>query len=488
MITKSGYMKGLQCELAFYNWWNKIEESISESAEGRMNDGTEVGKLAQKLAPGGVDLDTLDLPIWTLAEKTKVLLESALPIYEATFITDIQPKLLCKVDILVPDKRGWQIWEVKATNSVKPEHIQDLAFQTFVLERCGIKITKIALVHLNKEYIRIGPLNIQKLFVVEDVIEEVRAVMVSIEEKLNQMYTNGMLSQAPHKNIGAHCNAPYACGYQDICWKTFPEKDNIYTIPRLGKKGDYYFDSGIYHLEDLDPNILTEKQRSVWDAHINKTIINNKEEIISFLNDSNYPQYFLDFETINPAIPIWDNTKPYQQIPFQYSLHIIRKPNAEPEHLEFLDDASGADPRPSLSYKLIQDLGNSGTIWTFNQSFESGRINELSILFPEYKKELGNILNRINDLITPFRNLWYYDPAMQGSSSIKKVLPVLVPELNYENLEIGDGATAMDMFLRLVKGDSELILKKEEIMFNLREYCKLDTWAMVKIRENLLNN
>lgn len=485
-ITKSGFMKGTQCELAFYNWWNKIGETHSKGTEVRMEEGTEIGILAQGLCPGGVDLNLLNLPPWEMAAKTISILGSAVPIYEATFLTSSKPNLMCKVDILVPDKKGWKIWEVKATTSVKEEHILDLAFQAFVAKQCGIKITEIALVHLNKEYLRSGALNIRKLFIVEDVTTDVLSVMAGIKLQIDQMYINGTLQQALIKKIGAHCNAPYPCGYQDICWSNFPERDSILTIPRFGKKSIEYFDAGLYLLSDIDPEILTEKQLLVWESHIQKTIIKEKKLIRSFLKASSYPQYFLDFETISPAAPIWDNTRPYQQIPFQYSLHIIRKPNGEPEHHEFLDDASGADPRPALCEKLIQDLGNTGTIWTFNQSFESSRIQELAAAFPEHAFKLENIINRLNDLIIPFRNLWYYNPEMQGSSSIKKVLPVLVPELSYENLTIGDGASAMEIFLQLIKKDPEILKDKEEIMRNLLAYCKMDTWAMVKIREKLL--
>lgn len=486
-ITKTGFMKGEQCELAFFNWWNRIEETYSTAAQGRMDEGTEVGLLAHQLAPGGTDLNGLDLPPWEMAIITAELMLLGQPIYEATFITDTNPKLMCKVDVLVPDKKGWQIWEVKATNSVKEEHIKDLAFQTYVLENCGVEVTKSALVHLNKEYVRSGPLNIQELFLVEDISIDVRDAMEGLESTIEETYKNGTLPQAPQKQIGAHCNSPYTCGYHAICWKNFPEQNTIYTIPRLGSKGDFYLSAGLFDLSDIDPTILTEKQLQVWEAHMNNTIIHDKEAIASFLSDKAYPYYFLDFETIMPAIPIWDNTTPYAQIPFQYSLHIIRTPGAVPEHYEFLDDASGVDPRTALCKKMISDLGKSGTIWTYNQSFESARIKELAILFPEYSKALENILERLSDLITPFRSHWYYHPDMQGSNSIKDVLPVLAPELSYENLEIGNGGEAMDTFLRLIKGDAEMLAKKADIITNLLAYCKMDTWAMVKIFNFLTN-
>ena len=484
-ITKTGYMKGDQCELAFFNWWNKVEEEYSDAAMGRMEEGNEVGILAQQLAPGGTDLNGLDMPLPKMAVHTQALMTLALPIYEATFITSAEPKLMCKVDILVPDKKGWQIWEVKATSQVKENHIKDLAFQTYVLEMCGVNVTRSSLVHLNKDYIRNGELIIKDLFLVEDITKQVRAALPEIANAIPEMFQKGQLPEAPQKNIGAHCSSPYTCSYQHICWKSFPEQNNIYTIPRLGNKAEDYLNNGLFQLSDIDPNILSEKQRLIYDAHINNAIIHDKETIAAFLDEKTYPHYFLDFETIMPAIPIWNDTKPYAQVPFQYSLHIIRNPGDEPEHFEYLDEASGNDPRPGLCDKLITDLGKSGTIWTYNKSFESARIKELIILFPKFEKELQNILDRMDDLLTPFRNLWYYHPDMQGSSSIKNVLPVLAPGLTYEGMEIGNGGEAMDIFLRLIKGDEELLLKKERIMNDLLEYCKMDTWAMVKVLEGL---
>lgn len=484
-ITKTGFMKGEQCELAFFNWWNRIDETYSAAAQGRMDEGTEVGILAQQLAPGGTDLNGLDLPPWEMAALTAELMHQDRPIYEATFITNTKPKLMCKVDILVPDKNGWQIWEVKATNSVKEEHVKDLAFQTYVLENCGVTVTKSALVHLNKNYVRSGELNIQELFLVEDISSETRAAMVDLESSIKGAYRQGTLPKAPIKKIGSHCDSPYTCAYHSICWKNFPEENSIFTIPRLGNRGDDYLNAGLFHLSDLDPDTLSEKQFQIWEAHIHNTIIHDTESINTFFSDKTYPYYFLDFETIMPAIPIWDNTKPYSQVPFQYSLHVVQTPGAKTEHFEFLDNASGIDPRLALCRQLVAEVGTKGTIWTYNQSFEEGRINELAILFPEFKPALEKITTRLADLITPFRNQWYYHPDMQGSNSIKAVLPVLAPELSYDTLAIGNGGEAMDTFLRLIKGDAELLEKKEEIMRNLLAYCKMDTWAMVRILDFL---
>lgn len=485
-LTKSGFNRGLQCPLAFHNWWNRVPEEYGEAAQARMDEGTEVGILAQQLAPGGFNMNELDLPPWELAARTIPLLQKRRPIYEATFVANSKPKWMCKVDILVPDDKGWQIWEVKATNSVKEEHIPDLAFQTFVLEQCGLHITQTALVHLKRDYRRNGAIDVHQLFAVKNVQEEVRNRMAKLGDELHNMYVIGNKKKAPLVPIGPQCNTPYACAYQYICWKDFPERDSIFAIPRFGAKAAYYLEKGLYTLADIDPDDLSEKQYAVWDAHMHNKTVLDKKAIHAFFKEHRYPYYFLDFETIMPAIPIWDNTGPYMQVPFQYSIHILEKEGAALQHLDFLDSATGADPRPALIEKLISDLGTQGSIWTYNMSFEKKRIEELARAFPRFAKPLYAIYDRIADLMTPFSNQWYYHPDMQGSNSIKRVLPVLVPGLSYDVLDIHDGSMAMDAFLRLVKRDPDVVEQKEQTLNNLKAYCALDTLAMVRILEALL--
>lgn len=480
-ITKSGFMKGEQCDLAFYYWWNKTAEINTEAIQFRMDQGTAIGRLAQQLASGGSDLNDLQLPPWELAAPTKSLMKKRLPIYEATFITEIKPKLLCKVDMLVPDvKKGWEIWEVKSSGSVKEEHIIDLAFQTYVAEACGVKVSGIKLVHLNTDYVRNGNLDIQQLFQKEDVTKKVRNALTGLGDKIKDLYKTGKLKIAPQIPIGSHCFTPYACAYQQICWKAFPPENHIYMIPRLRNANELIL-AGIYSIKDIDPETLSDKQRLVQEAHIKQTIIMDPHSISNFFSDKVYPYYFFDFETIMPAVPIWDGTRPYMQVPFQYSLHVIREIGAEPEHYEFLDDANGADPRRPLVEQLIKDIGDNGTVWAYNKSFELARLRELADVFKEHRNKLFTIIERLEDLITPFREQWYYNPAMRGSNSIKNVLPVLVPELSYDALEIGSGGEAMDVFLKLVTGDKDAMMNKEQILNDLRKYCKLDTMAMVKI-------
>ena len=228
---------------------------------------------------------------------------------------------------------------------------------------------------------------------------------------------------------------------------------------------------------DLNPNQVLQVQ-----SEVNGTTHIDKEEIRNFTNGLNYPLYFLDFETIGPAVPKYNGSRPYQQLVFQYSLHIRATPISQIDHREYLADPS-QDPRIGFIEQLIKDCGTSGDIIVYNIGFERGKLNDLIDVFPEYSNELSGIVNRLKDLMIPFQQKWYYTPEMRGSYSIKYVLPALVPELSYNDLDIKEGGTASNTFLSMVNETFEGDVQKTRRQ--LLEYCELDTYAMVKILERL---
>ena len=210
----------------------------------------------------------------------------------------------------------------------------------------------------------------------------------------------------------------------------------------------------------------------------------DKENISGFLNDLNYPLYFLDFETIASAVPIYDGSRPYQQLVFQYSLHIQQEKGGELKHLEYLAEAGpDNDPRKGFVEQLIKDCGTVGDILVYNISFEKGKLNDLITLYPTHETEITDIIARLKDLMIPFQKKWYYTPEMKGRYTIKNVLPALVPELFYQDLEISEGGTASNIFYQMVTGEFQGDI--EQTRKDLLEYCKLDTYAMVKILERL---
>jgi hypothetical protein len=229
---------------------------------------------------------------------------------------------------------------------------------------------------------------------------------------------------------------------------------------------------------------LSEKQWLQVRSELNSQIIIDKKKIREFLKELKYPLYFLDFETFSTAIPIFDISRPYQQLVFQYSLHVLQSKKSELQHKEYLAEVNGIDPRMKFIEQLIVDCGKKGNILVYNISFESGKLSELANTFPRYGKEINEIIHRLKDLMIPFQKRWYYTPSMKGSYSIKKVLPALVPELSYYDLNIQEGGTAINTFSAMLTGVFQGDI--EQTLNDLLAYCKLDTFAMVKILEKLL--
>ena len=292
-------------------------------------------------------------------------------------------------------------------------------------------------------------------------------------------------SEIPNVDIGPHCSDPYDCDFKGTCWKHIPDY-SVFNISRLNKdkKFDLY-NQGVITLDDIDlsqtdlnPNQLLQVQ-----SEVNGTTHIDIEEIRNFTNGLIYPLYFLDFETIGPAVPKYNGSRPYQQLVFQYSLHIQETLTSVIEHREYLADPT-KDPRIGFIEQLIQDCGSSGDILVYNIGFERGKLNDLIDVFPEFSNELLGIVNRLKDLMIPFQQKWYYTPEMKGSYSIKYILPALVPELSYNDLDIKEGGTASNTFLSMVNETFEGDVEKTRRQ--LLEYCELDTFAMVKILEKLL--
>lgn len=290
-------------------------------------------------------------------------------------------------------------------------------------------------------------------------------------------------NEIPQIDIGEHCYSPYICGFYNYCRRHIPE-NSVFDLSRVHLTNKYeMYRSGIISMEELsDEKHLPRSAKIQVDVFKNGKELVDVEGIRNFLEEIHYPIYFMDFETFQPAIPLFDNSKPYMQIPFQYSLHYLERKGAELQHFEFLADA-GDDPRIPFIENLLRDVKESGDILVYNKSFEIKRLNEIAEAFPQYKMKIDNLISRIKDLILPFQKKYYYTNEMKGSYSIKNVLPALVPELNYHNLPINEGGLASLTFESLFdENNSEVINEKRK---NLLEYCKLDTFAMVKILEKL---
>ncbi len=484
LLSKSSYIKGLQCEkhLYLYKYHYKEMDELSDMQKSIFKRGTNVGKLAQDLFPEGSIAAEGDPPNYQKAiKKTNDLIKSGTKIiYEAAFLFN---EVLSIADIVVIEKDGIKVYEVKSSTSISETYINDAALQYYVISNLGFKVKDFSIVYINNQYIRQGELDLQELFKTESVLETITPLQKSVKENVDRFKSVLLKKQMPDIDIGEHCHNPYTCGFFDYCRKHIPE-DSIFDFSgmHLSKKYELYQD-GIISLDDVpDDYPLNKNNKLQLDVYNSGKTVIDKEANKEFLSDLNYPLYFMDFETFQPAVPAFDNSKPYQQIPFQYSIHFKKDKNSTENHFEFLAEP-GIDPRKKFIENLLKDIQGNGDVIVYNKTFEITRLNEIARDFPEYAGKIEELVLRIKDLMVPFQKKYYYAPEMKGSYSIKAVLPSLVPELSYEKLEINEGGLASIAYESL-QTESDLMFIAE-IKQQLLEYCKLDTWGMVKILEKL---
>ncbi|MBU1100180.1 MAG: DUF2779 domain-containing protein [Bacteroidetes bacterium] len=484
-LSKSSFIKGLQCEkhLYLYKHHYELMDTLSEIQKAVFSRGTNIGILAQKLFPEGIDTSPRDVRQTSKAvEQTDQFIKNGASIlYEAAFIYD---EVMVYCDIISLHEGKWQIFEVKSSTGISETYLWDAAVQYYVLRGAGYEIEDISIVYINNEYVRQGEVNLDEFFTVESVLADIQSLLPVVQQNVRKF--KGVLNrpEMPDIEIGEYCTNPYRCSFFNYCWKKIPE-NSVFDISNMHfkKKMELYRD-GIIKLDDIPNDYPLSKNYKIQvDAFKSGESLINKEAIKEFLEDFEYPLYFMDFESFQPAIPLYDNSKPYQQIPFQYSVHILTEPDAELKHYEFLADPN-EEPRKPFIEHLLHDLGDHGSIVVYNKSFEIGRLNEIVRDFPEHLEAIERIVERIVDLMVPFQKKYYYKPEMQGSYSIKYVLPALLPELSYENMEIGDGATASVSYELLREMDD--MFEIEKIRNNLLEYSKLDTYAMVRIYQKLI--
>ncbi len=490
-FSKSKYCDFRQCPKI--PWLKKYKPEVyTEDAarEARFTAGNEVGDLAMGLFGDYVEVTSYrsdgSLDLGRMKALTKqYLAEGREVICEAAFDAD---GLYCAVDILKKNGDGYDVFEVKSSTS--PDHavyLTDTGYQTYVLGRCGVNVKRVCLVTLDNSYVREGELDLSRLFRVTDVTEAAFAERAVAAEYLGEAKKVMRSAEEPGIGVGEQCNEPYACAFFSYCTRELPSP-SVFDLYGLSfKKKVALLKSGVRSFGDalgsgtkLGEICLRQIEFSLGrqDAHI------DREHIAEFLKTLTYPLYFLDFETIQLPIPPYDGTRPYQQIPVQYSLHILKE-DAPVEHREFLGRPE-EDPRRALAERLVADIPEDVCVLAYNKSFECGRIRELADAFPDLAPHLLSVCDHIADLIDPFRKGYYYTGAMGGSFSIKSVLPALYPDdpsLDYHNLEeVHNGSEAMDLFPRLA-GMGEEERKRAEAA--LLKYCELDTYAMVKVYEAL---
>ena len=486
-FSKSKYRSFCGCHKKVWLQKYKPETVVySDFSIMLMNAGNEVGDLAMGYFGDFVEVtafdgDKLDLP--KMIERTKEELAKNTPVIcEASFSMD---GLYCAVDILKQENGGYAIYEVKsATKSTDPRHIDDISYQKYVLEHCGINVTGTYLMHINNRYVFDGTLDLHGLFVIEDVADRVAQKLPEVEGDLAAAKEMLDSDIEPDIDVGVNCTKSDDCECWAYCSRNLP-KPNVFDVYRLqAKTKSALYSQGLVDLASLEGNskIKSDIQKRQVDfaLHDRETYI-DKKAIAKFLGTLSYPLYFLDFETFMPAVPKYVGTKPYAQIPFQYSLHYVESEDGEIKHKEFLAQA-GENPLRPIAEALCKDIPADVCVAVYNKSMECGRLKDLAGYFPDLSDHLLAINNNIVDFLVPFTSGWYYNKKMGGSFSIKSVLPALFPNdpsLDYHNLEgIHHGGEAMEAFPTMEKMTPEEVAETRK---NLLKYCELDTFALVKV-------
>jgi len=479
-LSKSKYINGSQCLKLL---WVSINDPsrlppYDAATQHVFEQGYLIGDLAHQRYPDGINLHTENIGV--NLKETSSSLKLRKPLFEAGFSCN---RLYCRVDILNPGvDEAWDIVEVKSTNGIKDEQLYDVAFQRYCCQLIGLQINRCHIMHLNREYVKQGNINPRQLLIAEDVTDQLAEFSHGLETRTAEMLAVIDSDECPETAIGRHCNDPYPCLLQEECWKHLPEQ-HVMTLYSGKKLGEDLMAQGIMDISNIPEHIkLNDKQQIQKDCVICGQPHIDTDEIKSFLKGLKYPIYFMDFETFATGVPIYDGTSPYQNILFQFSLHVITKPGAMVEHYEYLAEGKD-DPRLAFLAQLRQDIGPKGSILAYYAAFEKSRLKELAGAFPEYQEWVDSISERIVDLNVPFRDFSYYHPKQLGSASLKQVLPVLT-DSNYKDLEIGEGTTASLKFMEAAFGNIS-DLERQKIRTDLLIYCGQDTGGMIDILNKL---
>jgi len=486
-ISKSKLLALRQCPKRL--WLEVHRPDLREDSvatQSRFNVGHKVGEIARQLydpTGRGVLIDPQADGMDAAFAKTRELLQSDHPVFEAGFCAE---GALAFADVMIPvmedDKRGWRMIEVKSSTSVKDYHRDDAAVQSFLALRSGVPLKAVAIAHIDSSWTYPGNDDYQGLLRETDVGIEAFAREAEVREWIGDAAQVLAEKEEPQVVTGAQCSTPYGCGFLSYCQSTEPQA--IYPIRWLPGRlssnlSGYISEQDVRELSDVPDHLLNTKQRRVKEVTLSGEPYFNQKATAEALAEHHLPVYFMDFETIQFAVPIWSGTRPFQQIPFQFSVHYLSDSGIT-QHA-FLD-ISGSDPSMAFAKALISACGDSGAIFVYNASFETTRIRELAQRYPDLSEALLAVIDRVVDLL-PVAREHYYHPSQKGSWSIKVVTPAICPDLSYGDLQgVEDGGMAMSAFLEAIDPNTSDV-RKGEIERQLLAYCALDTYAMVRMWE-----
>lgn len=479
-------MDFLQCPKKLY--LRTHHPDLAEDSFGAVQNfqvGHEVGNVARSLYPNGILIGHDNNLALALADTRKALEEYPdMPIFEATFEHE---GVLVRADLLLPYRDGYEMVEVKSSGSVKPQYLPDCAVQSWVLKGAGINLLETTLAHIDTSFVYAGDDNYQELFKRNSITDTIAPFIEQVPSWI-EAAQNMLPDDTPDIEPGVQCTSPYDCPFMNHCAPKRNEGYPITILPNIRQKQVNSFkERGILDVRDIPEGQLTNPAHlQVWRATVTgKPEVN--PSISAILRKYPYPRFYLDFETIGFAVPRWKNSRPFQQIPFQWSCH-IKRTCGPLEHREFLD-TSGEDPTWAFIKALLNTVGDVGPIFVYS-SFEKTVLTQIISLYPLLAARIEDVIARLVDLY-PLTVKNYYHPDMKGSWSIKRVLPTVSSELNYHDVgAVQDGGMAQQAYLTLINSDTPEKCK-EALRHDLLEYCKLDTLAMVKLEhflENAANN
>lgn len=492
LITKSDFLTFQHCKVNF--WFSKykpdvlVKKPLSDFERQIINQGHEVESWSRELFKDGELVDVFGKDAIEMTRQK--IINGIKTIFQATFSGD---GLFAMTDIINWNEslQAWDIYEVKATTSKqkkKAEHYWDIAFQREVLERSNEKVGRLFLVELNKEHLKNGAISAEDLIKITDLTEEIDTMRIEIQTEIGTAKKTLALRKEPTSCGCIYESLANQCAAFSYLYPNIPAY-SIYNIARIGsskKKLAALVDADIFAIKDIPAdNDLSPIQSNQVFVHNMDTDIFKVPEIKKELEKLVYPIYFLDYETIPTAIPLYDNCYPFQQVPFQYSLHIQDTPTSDLRHCEFLH-LDQNNPIPYLVKQLRHDIGNKGSVIIWNKSFEGTCNKDMALQVPEHADFLLDINKRMYDLEDIFKKQLYVRKEFLGKTSIKNVLPVLAEHLNYKVLNIQDGGTASSSYKQMI-WDSQNQKDQTETAKDLLAYCKLDTLAMVEILKHIQN-
>lgn len=481
-LSKSRILAHRQCPRRLWLQVHRPDLLEQDAAtEVRMQAGTHAGDVARTLYPDGVLVETDNLRE-AMALTARLMAEPPRPVFEATFQAD---GVLVRADLLLPEDGAWRMAEVKSSTSVKPYHLTDAAVQNWVVRQNGLRLSRTEIAHIDNAFVYPGGKDYRGLFAHVDVTAETAELEHEVPEWIAAARST-LAGDDPCTEPGGRCRDPFECPFLNHCTPSAEENDGFPpdVLPRNRGLADALRAEGYADLRDVPEGRLSNPRHiRVWAAtRAGQPILD--PEAADWVRALGWPRYYMDFETVQFVVPEWAGTRPYQQIPFQWSCH-IEDINGELTHREFLADGSH-DPRRAFAETLLATLGTQGPILVYNIGTERSHMRTLAEVFPDLAPALEAAIARIVDLL-PIARDHYYHPEMRGSWSIKAVLPTIAPDLAYDDLEVSHGGMAQEAFLEMMRPETTEE-RRAQLYEGLLRYCERDTLAMVRVAHHFAGN